>query len=168
MAASSKPVWRTAGYFTCLHFLMGLSVRELERRIGYEPTSLSDGWSLYRPVRPISADLIRFKGSTRYSDGEFITPKKGLIRIEKVIEANFDAHGVDIHEIRKKTAAFFRKSPLHTPVKIRSSKIPADYPSVQPVGVPQFFLATSIEWRLVHEFGRGEEPTSVDYRLAFF
>lgn len=169
MTASSEPIWRSAGYFTYLQFLMGLSVRELEQRIGYGPASLRHGWSLYRPVRPISADLIRLKGSTRYSDGEFIRPGDGSkADIEKIIEARLDKNGTDSHQVRQKVAAFFRKSPLHTPVKIRPAKAPSNYPPAQPAGAPQFLLATSIEWRRVREFNPGEEPTSMDYRLAFF
>ncbi len=57
------------GYFLQLHFIRGQSPAELERRIGFRPGRLSQGWYLFFMTRLPRPDDYEMHGYTHFSGG---------------------------------------------------------------------------------------------------
>lgn len=128
-------IWRK-GYFTWIGFLVDMPPERLEGRLGYSPGALASGWDLLVPVRPIPADLIDLRGTTRWSDG--VMPDG---RSANVMLAQRGAYAV----ARARVEAFLGRRWQNTPAKVKPLCSPDGYPPATE-GIPQFRLWQSIEW----------------------
>ena len=128
----------SSGYFTWLRFLYDVPAPELARRLGFAPLDvLAGGWVLWSPTHPIPADLIVFRGSTRWSDG--ILPDGRQV-------GDLIATQSDARMLASRVAGFFDRGLDHRPAKVGPRLKPTSYPSAVGGGIPQFKLRQSIEW----------------------
>lgn len=66
---------KVTGYFTVERNIVGLSLREMESKLGFRPGRLTKGVRILRLVRqPVVGEFV-FAGSTKYSDA------KGLVDV---------------------------------------------------------------------------------------
>jgi hypothetical protein len=61
---------KVTGYFTIERNIVGLSLYEMEQKLGLRPCRLTSGARVLALVRQPLAGQFIFAGSTRYSDGE--------------------------------------------------------------------------------------------------
>jgi hypothetical protein len=67
---------KVRGYFTIERNIVGLSLREMEPRLGFRPGRLTHGARILVLLRPPAVGQFAIAGSTRYSDAN------GLVDIE--------------------------------------------------------------------------------------
>lgn len=144
---------RTAGFFTKLHTLGDLrDEKELERRLGFEPGSLSLGWYvLFMLGRPPVPSEFRLGGYTHFSDGHIRghrTPKGPHV------EDSLRSESIDVLSRKQFSAANFTIDGPQRLTKIVPVLKPQRYWHPDPNPIPQWQLASQMDF-IVSAFHKG-------------
>ena len=133
------------GFFTQAHYLRGQTSAEVERRLGYGPGRLSQGWYLLFILNMPDVEDFEFRGYTHFSggvvQGHLSSPPDKRTAEERVRKS-----GVDVIRSKQKVIreVFTLQGP-HRLAKVIPVRYGTDYPPGS--GIPQWELREGREKR---------------------